>query len=108
MLHVLTCGISARILRTLAANHVFEEVAPDVFVNNRVSSAMDAGKSVKALLDKCVANSNRRPTLNSYAEGLLKPRDEAHRYIGYCSRCGTMVNTVCGMGELRIEAYPPY
>ncbi|EKM60303.1 uncharacterized protein PHACADRAFT_203537 [Phanerochaete carnosa HHB-10118-sp] len=41
----------ARVLRLLATNHIFVEVAPDVFVNNRISSCMDTGKSVKAILE---------------------------------------------------------
>ncbi|KIP10249.1 hypothetical protein PHLGIDRAFT_85462 [Phlebiopsis gigantea 11061_1 CR5-6] len=40
----------SRILRLLATNHVFVEVSPDVFANNRVSSALDTGKAVWALL----------------------------------------------------------
>lgn len=39
----------ARILRLLATHHIFLEVAPDVFANNRVSSTMDTGKSIKEL-----------------------------------------------------------
>jgi hypothetical protein len=34
-----------RILRYLAAHHIFAEVSPNVFANNRVSSVMDTGKS---------------------------------------------------------------
>ncbi|GJE87393.1 S-adenosyl-L-methionine-dependent methyltransferase [Phanerochaete sordida] len=44
-------GKLARILRLLATNHIFVEVAPDVFTNNRISTAMDTGKSIKALLE---------------------------------------------------------
>ncbi|KAA1468514.1 O-methyltransferase [Dentipellis sp. KUC8613] len=40
----------ARILRLLASNHVFVEVAPDVFANNRLSSFLDSGKSVATLV----------------------------------------------------------
>jgi hypothetical protein len=40
----------ARILRLLATNYIFTEVSPDVFVNNRLSSALDTGKSVEELL----------------------------------------------------------
>ncbi|KAA1468517.1 O-methyltransferase [Dentipellis sp. KUC8613] len=39
----------ARILRLLSTFHVFVEVAPDVFVNNRLSSFLDSGKSVETL-----------------------------------------------------------
>ncbi|KIM80118.1 hypothetical protein PILCRDRAFT_535803 [Piloderma croceum F 1598] len=38
-----------RILRCLATNHIFREIAPDVFANNRISSALDTGKSVAAI-----------------------------------------------------------
>ncbi|GJE87411.1 S-adenosyl-L-methionine-dependent methyltransferase [Phanerochaete sordida] len=40
----------ARVLRVLATNHIFVEVAPDTFANNRVSSCLDTGKSVKDLM----------------------------------------------------------
>jgi hypothetical protein len=44
----------ARILRLLATNHIFTEVSPDVFANNRLSSVLDTGKSVEELLAKFV------------------------------------------------------
>ncbi|KAI0826305.1 O-methyltransferase [Irpex lacteus] len=40
----------ARVLRTLATHHIFKEVSPDVFTNNAVSSALDTGKPVYAIL----------------------------------------------------------
>ncbi|KAJ7473014.1 S-adenosyl-L-methionine-dependent methyltransferase [Mycena galericulata] len=36
----------ARVLRLLATNHLFIEVSPDVFANNRLSSMLDTGKDV--------------------------------------------------------------
>ena len=36
----------ARALRVLALNHIFVEIKPDVFANNRNSSVLDTGKSV--------------------------------------------------------------
>ena len=42
--------LPARILRLLATNHIFIEVSPDVFANNRLSSVLDTGKSVEELL----------------------------------------------------------
>ncbi|KAJ8462634.1 hypothetical protein ONZ45_g17866 [Pleurotus djamor] len=36
-----------RVLRLLATHHVFSEVSPDVFANNRLSSMMDTLKSVE-------------------------------------------------------------
>lgn len=44
----------ARILRLLATNHIFTEVSPDVFANNRLSSVLDTGNSVEELLAKSV------------------------------------------------------
>ncbi|THG95611.1 hypothetical protein EW026_g6076 [Hermanssonia centrifuga] len=40
----------ARVLRLLATNHIFLEVAPDVFSHNRLSSLLDTGKSVTSIL----------------------------------------------------------
>ncbi|KAJ7210705.1 hypothetical protein GGX14DRAFT_624776 [Mycena pura] len=37
-------GLMARILRLLASHHIFREVSPDVFANNRISSSLDKGK----------------------------------------------------------------
>ncbi|KAI5119287.1 hypothetical protein M0805_008066 [Coniferiporia weirii] len=39
----------SRALRLLATEHIFTEVAPDVFANNRISSILDTGKSVAEL-----------------------------------------------------------
>ena len=44
----------ARILRLLATNYIFTEVSPDVFVNNRLSSVLDTGRSVEELLERFV------------------------------------------------------
>ena len=41
---------TARVLRTLATNHIFSEILPDVFANNRISSCLDTGKSVQDIL----------------------------------------------------------
>ncbi|KAJ3527088.1 hypothetical protein NM688_g8174 [Phlebia brevispora] len=40
----------ARALRLLTTHHIFREVAPDVFTNNRVSSLIDTGKPVADIL----------------------------------------------------------
>lgn len=42
--------LPARVLRLLATNHIFVEVSPDVFANNRLSSVLDTGKPVEELL----------------------------------------------------------
>ncbi|GAA5872268.1 hypothetical protein JCM1840_004112 [Sporobolomyces johnsonii] len=41
----------ARVLRLLAAHHIFREVEPDVFTRNRCSTSLDTGKSVKELMN---------------------------------------------------------
>ncbi|KAF7295635.1 Methyltransf-2 domain-containing protein [Mycena indigotica] len=45
-------GLLERVLRLLATHHIFREIGPGIFTNNRVSSAMDKGKSVKDLLER--------------------------------------------------------
>ena len=47
---LLSIKLLARILRLLATNHIFVEVSPDVFANNRLSSVLDTKKSVEELL----------------------------------------------------------
>ncbi|OCH85246.1 hypothetical protein OBBRIDRAFT_325702 [Obba rivulosa] len=39
----------SHVLRLLATHHITREVRPDVFANNRVSAAMDSGRSPRAL-----------------------------------------------------------
>ena len=40
-------------MRLLATHHIFSEVAPNVFANNRISSALDKGKPSSVLFEKC-------------------------------------------------------
>ncbi|KAH9054233.1 S-adenosyl-L-methionine-dependent methyltransferase [Lactarius vividus] len=40
----------SRVLRLLATNHIFVEVSPDVFANNRLSTVLDTGKPVDELI----------------------------------------------------------
>ncbi|KAF7303957.1 hypothetical protein MIND_00626400 [Mycena indigotica] len=42
-------ALLARFLRLLATHNIFREVSPNVFANNRVSSALDKGKTSEAL-----------------------------------------------------------
>ncbi|KAJ7207224.1 O-methyltransferase [Mycena pura] len=42
----------SRVLRLLATHHVFREVNPDVFTNNRISSVIDKGKPSELLFEK--------------------------------------------------------
>lgn len=48
MLITLTDSLfEARLLRYLATNHIFKEVAPNVFANNLISSCLDTGKKLE-------------------------------------------------------------
>ncbi|KAJ6478129.1 O-methyltransferase [Mycena vitilis] len=40
-----------RVLRLLATHHVFREITPDVFANNRISSVIDKGKTPALLFE---------------------------------------------------------
>jgi len=48
-------SVIGRILRLLATQHIFKEVAPDVFANNRISSTIDTYKSVAEINAKYVS-----------------------------------------------------
>ncbi|OCH88902.1 O-methyltransferase [Obba rivulosa] len=54
-------GKLARLLRILATNHIFKEVSPDVFANNRISASLDTGKSFSEI----VSNPNDKYTATS-------------------------------------------
>jgi hypothetical protein len=43
-----------RILRLLSTVHIFQEVAPDVFANNRLSSVLASGKTLEEINKECV------------------------------------------------------
>ena len=45
-------GKLARVLRVLATKHIFREISPDVFANNRLSSVLDTHKKVSDILAK--------------------------------------------------------
>ncbi|KAJ7936101.1 O-methyltransferase [Mycena leptocephala] len=45
-------ALLARILRLLATHNIFREVTPNVFANNRISSALDKGKPSSVLFEK--------------------------------------------------------
>ncbi|KAG6888544.1 hypothetical protein C0995_007556 [Termitomyces sp. Mi166 len=42
--------LTARILRFLATRHIFREVKPDVFANNRISSLLSKNKSISEII----------------------------------------------------------
>ena len=42
----------ARILRLLATHHIFDEITPDVFSNNRHSIVLDTGKAINDIQER--------------------------------------------------------
>jgi len=70
----------ARVLRLLATNHIFMEVAPDAFANNRISSCLDTGKSVKALFD---SPKTKHVGSSSTAAGVGHLTDETMKAAAY-------------------------
>ncbi|KAH9993416.1 S-adenosyl-L-methionine-dependent methyltransferase [Russula vinacea] len=64
-------GKLARVLRILATSHIFKEVSPDVFANNRLSSALDTGKSVEELLASPESKHIGTFGMTSYIENVL-------------------------------------
>ncbi|KAK0498702.1 S-adenosyl-L-methionine-dependent methyltransferase [Armillaria luteobubalina] len=45
----MNAGRLGRVLRLLASHHIFRELSPDVFANNRISSLLDSKKPVEEL-----------------------------------------------------------
>ncbi|EIM80621.1 S-adenosyl-L-methionine-dependent methyltransferase [Stereum hirsutum FP-91666 SS1] len=65
-----------RVLRLLATEHIFKEVSPDVFANNRISSVLDTGKAVDEILaapqDKFVHTSGITALVNHFTDDIFK------------------------------------
>lgn len=51
----------SRVLRLLATNHIFREITPDVFTNNRTSSLLDTNKAVDELLKNSLGKHDGTP-----------------------------------------------
>ncbi|KAJ7235736.1 O-methyltransferase [Mycena haematopus] len=66
----------ARILRLLATHHIFREVSHGTFANNRISSSLATGKSVKVLFDspeeRLTGTSGIAALVEMLADGALK------------------------------------
>lgn len=48
-------------MRYLATNHIFREVKPDVYANNRISSVCDTGKPVTEIISRRVPYVSNSP-----------------------------------------------
>ncbi|KAI9463927.1 S-adenosyl-L-methionine-dependent methyltransferase [Russula earlei] len=74
-------GKLARVLRVLATNHIFTEVSPDVFANNRLSSVLDTGKSVEELLARPVSKHEGTLGITSLVEHILDEGFKSSSYL---------------------------
>ncbi|KAJ6602649.1 O-methyltransferase [Mycena vulgaris] len=70
----------ARILRLLATHHVFREVTPNVFANNRISSVIDKGKPSDVLFEKPAEKFIGTSGLGAYLEHIT---DEGFKSSAY-------------------------
>ncbi|KAH7874203.1 uncharacterized protein C8R40DRAFT_1016347, partial [Lentinula edodes] len=73
----------ARILRVLSSHHIFLEVSPDTFVNNRVSSFFDSGKHTLILKEN--------------------PVDKYKDTVGICGYIGTCTDEVAKAASYLLE-----
>ncbi|KAJ7479885.1 O-methyltransferase [Mycena latifolia] len=70
----------ARVLRLLATHHVFREVTPNVFANNRISSVIDKGKPSDILFEKPAEKFLGTSGLGAYLEHIT---DEGFKSSAY-------------------------
>ncbi|GAA5912788.1 hypothetical protein JCM5296_002157 [Sporobolomyces johnsonii] len=69
----------ARVLRLLAAHHIFREIEPDVFTRNRCSTSLDTGKSVKELM----STNDFFTGSNGFAAAIAHDADDALKAAAY-------------------------
>lgn len=88
----------SRVLRYLATHHIFREVSPDVFANNRLSSICDTGKSVEDLIARPLEkhdNTSGIPALIGHCT------DEDYKGAGYILEHLTDPETGFQEGQVR-------
>ncbi|KAI0081312.1 O-methyltransferase [Panus rudis PR-1116 ss-1] len=73
-------GKIGRILRFLATRHVFREVKPNIFTNNRISETLDTGKSVKILQ---ASRDNKWQSITGVAAMVKHIADESTKSAAY-------------------------
>ncbi|KAH9042198.1 S-adenosyl-L-methionine-dependent methyltransferase [Lactarius pseudohatsudake] len=71
----------ARVLRLLATNHIFIEVSPDVFANNRLSTVLDTGKPVEELIFNPESKHIETFGMTSYIELVLDEGFKSSSYL---------------------------
>ncbi|KAI0356400.1 S-adenosyl-L-methionine-dependent methyltransferase [Trametes cingulata] len=77
---VLTRTRLAHVLRALATAHWLQEVAPDVFANNRRSSYIDTGKTLQQLRTE---PHKKYDGANGIAASVALSGDESHKFAAY-------------------------
>ncbi|KAH8978094.1 S-adenosyl-L-methionine-dependent methyltransferase [Lactarius hatsudake] len=75
----------SRVLRLLATNHIFIEVSPDVFANNRLSTVLDTGKPVDELISKWALFGVRLPNTISLMPRVFSPESKFIETLGLTS-----------------------
>ncbi|KAG6810782.1 hypothetical protein H0H92_010349 [Tricholoma furcatifolium] len=71
----------ARLLRLLANRHVYKEVGPDVFANNRVSSTLSTGKTFEKIVEEPFAKFDGTDGFCALTELLLADNQKASSYL---------------------------
>ncbi|KAG6909480.1 hypothetical protein DXG01_017202 [Tephrocybe rancida] len=70
----------ARLLRLLVNRHVFREVGPDVFANNRISGTLDTGKAFQNIMKDPQAKYDNTNGFCAFVELLMA---DSHKSSGY-------------------------
>ncbi|KZT70696.1 hypothetical protein DAEQUDRAFT_183861 [Daedalea quercina L-15889] len=77
-------ALLSHVLRLLATHHITREVRPDVFANNRISSAVDSGRSPDELMD---APETKYEGTNGIAAFVGLCTDELFKSAAYLADC---------------------
>ncbi|RDB20353.1 4-O-methyltransferase 1 [Hypsizygus marmoreus] len=70
----------ARLLRYLANRHIFQEMSPDVFANNRISGVLDTGKCVE---DLCANHETKYDGTSGFVALVEHFTSEGHKASSY-------------------------
>ncbi|KAJ6603387.1 O-methyltransferase, partial [Mycena vulgaris] len=74
-------NLIARILRLLATHYIFREISPNVFTNNRISSALDKGKLSKDLFENRVERLSGTSGVAALVESITEGSFRASAYL---------------------------
>ncbi|KAF8988604.1 O-methyltransferase, partial [Cyathus striatus] len=70
-----------RLMRYLATHHVYKELSPNVYTNNRISSMLDTGKSVKEITANPEAKHDNTPGFAALAGHHLDEVSKSSAYL---------------------------